>query len=105
MNARILTAKLNWKKRKEHEFFDRFNNVKFSLTNIWLYIRSFDTKNRFLIEKFDDNMLFKEFDNWLLKDIDKLDCIKSSRDSIIDFRRYYSKDFDSLNLKNDDIII
>ena len=50
-------------------------------------------------------MLFKEFDNWLSKDINKLDYIRSNRNSIINFRRYRLKDFDSLNLKNDDIII
>ena len=105
MNARILTTKSNWKERKEHKLFDRSNNVKFSLINIWLYTRFFDTKARFLIKKFDNDMLFKEFDNWLSRGIDKFGYIRSSRDLIIDFRRYRLRGFGSLSFKDDDVII
>ena len=50
-------------------------------------------------------MLFKKFDNWLSKSINELDYIKLNKNSIIDSRRCRSKDFDSLNLKDDDVII
>ena len=50
-------------------------------------------------------MLFKEFGNWLSKDIDKLDCIRLNKDSIIDSRRCRLENFDSLNFKDDDVII
>ena len=50
-------------------------------------------------------MLFKEFDNWLSKSIDEFDYIKLNKDSIIGSQRCYSKNFDSLNFKDDDVII
>ena len=50
-------------------------------------------------------MLFKEFDNWLSRGINRFDYIRSNRNSVIDFRRYYLKGFGLLSLKNDDVII